>query len=215
MSTGTGIFCSLLGSLSRQVCIGDNLFSFYFQYSLLQSWEIKNFCLVLISFEIYSSFTIIIRIYPFVWVWCDACELRLIWFCFFSIIHDFVFWVVLLFVFFFPLWKNNFYNIEMFWILALECMYFTVCSWGKLIPAPLRDCTFIQCLCIFLSVLFPLLISAFSDTWPVSYLDFNLALLLIGYRKLDLFFPFGSLSSGVDGNKLSFPPVFVFLSNNH
>ena len=166
-------------------------------------------------FWIYSSFTIIIRIYLFVWVWCDACELRLIWFCFFSIIHDFVFWVVLLFVFFFPLWKNNFYNLELFWILALECLYFTVCSWGKLIPAPLRDCTFIQCLCIFLSVLFPLLISAFSDSWPVSYLDFNLALLLIGYRKLDLFSLLGSLSSGVDGNKLSFPPVFVFLSNNH
>ena len=100
--------------------------------------------------------------------------------------------------------------------MGLDAMHaFSVCSCGRLMPAPLSDCTFIQCLCICLGVLFLLLFSAFIDTCSISNLDFNLALLLVGYRKLDFFPPLGSLSKWIwFGNKLSFPPVFVVLSYN-
>ena len=56
---------------------------------------------------------------------------------------------------------------------------FSVWSCGKLMHTPLSDCTFIQCLCCCLSVLFLLLFFAFIDTCSISNLDFNPALLLI------------------------------------
>ena len=109
--------------------------------------------------------------------------------------YDFVFWVVLLFsflfFFLFPLWKNIFYNLELSGIVALECMYFQF-SRVKLLPAQLRNCTFIQCLCICLGVLFLLLISASSDTCPISNLDliWHCFLLVTGSW---IFPPFGQL----------------------
>ena len=65
------------------------------------------------------------------------------------------------------------------WTATIRMHVFSVWSCGKLMHTPLSDCTFIQCLCSCLSVLFLLLFFAFNDTCSISNLDFNPALLLI------------------------------------
>jgi len=104
-----------------------------------------------------------------------------------------------------------FYNLRVVRNCSFGMQVFSVFSCGKLMPAQLRDCTFIQCLCICLSVLFLLLISASSDTCPISnlYLIWHCYLLVTGSW---IFPPLGSFSSGVDLAIRSLFLLFLFLS---